>query len=130
MRKNLPAVAGELLPARRSTAVSRHVGENFTAGKNGRLGGTGKTMHHVGDDPDVRDLASLKKSMPELERAYIKKQEAAALFKTLCDRAGQRFKFDPPVIRLYIAGSCDDTLAKKQRQAEQLQILFEEFAKE
>lgn len=70
-------------------------------------------------------LPEIKGAIPELEAACNRKIAAAEDFSNLCKLTALKAGVDASVLSTYITARCNDTLAKKENQAEQLTLLFE-----
>lgn len=72
-------------------------------------------------------LAEIRTAMPELEAACNAKIEVAEQFSDMVKLVALKAGVNPSVLATYITAACQDTLAKKEAQTEQLSILFEEL---
>ena len=88
---------------------------------------------HVTD----RQLSALSKgihvneirgAIGELEAACNRKIEAAEDYSNVVKLVALKAGVDASVLAAYITARCNDTLAKKEKQAEQLSLLFSEIA--
>jgi len=73
-------------------------------------------------------ISEIKSACPELEAACNRKIDAAENFANLCKLVALKSGIDASVLSTYITAVCNETLAKKEKQAEQLSLLFEEMA--
>ena len=67
-------------------------------------------------------------AVPELEARCKMKIEAGERFADLVKLVALKSGIDASVLSTYITAVCNDTLKKKQNQAEQLSLLFDELA--
>lgn len=73
-------------------------------------------------------LQEIRAATGELEAACNRKREAAQDFTDLCKLVALKAGIDASVLSTYITAVCNETIAKKEKQAEQLSLLFEELA--
>ena len=73
-------------------------------------------------------LNEIREAIPELEAACNRKIEAGEDFANMVKLVALKAGLDASVLSTYITARCNDTLAKKEKQAEQLTILFDEIA--
>src|SRR3990167_5833253 len=73
-------------------------------------------------------ISEIKAACPELEAACNRKIGAAEAFADLCKLVALKSGIDASVLSTYITAVCNETLAKKEKQSEQLALLFEEMA--
>lgn len=73
-------------------------------------------------------LNEIRDSAPQLEAACNRKLEAAEDFANAIKLIALKAGIDATVLSTYITAVCNDTLKKKQNQAEQLSLLFDELA--
>ena len=73
-------------------------------------------------------ISEIKAACPELEAACNRKIDAAENFANLCKLIALKSGMDASVLSTYITAVCNETLEKKEKQAEQLTLLFEEMA--
>ena len=73
-------------------------------------------------------ISEIKAACPELEAACNRKIDTAENFANLCKLVALKSGIDASVLSTYITAVCNETLAKKEKQAEQLTLLFEEMA--
>jgi hypothetical protein len=78
------------------------------------------------DDRSIK-LSELRDSTEELENLCSKKIDAAADFTNAVKLVALKTRIDPSVLSTYITAKVNDTLKKKQNQAEQLALLFDEL---
>jgi len=74
------------------------------------------------------NLTEIRNSIPELEAACNRKIEAQEDFKNAIQIAALKAGLLPGVLSQYIVARCTDSVKKKARSAEQLQLLFVEIA--
>jgi hypothetical protein len=72
-------------------------------------------------------LNEVRGSIEELETLCRRKIDAADDFANACKLAALKGGIDASVLSTYVTAKVNDTLRKKQNQAEQLQILFDEI---
>src|SRR3990167_5450302 len=91
---------------------------------------TGAQLHSLtqGMNLGIIKISEIKAACPELEAACNRKINAAETFANLCKLVALKSGFDASVLSTYITAVCNETLAKKEKQAEQLTLLFEEMA--
>ena len=75
------------------------------------------------------NLTALRQSLPELEAACNHKLEAAEDYKNAVTVCALTSGIMPAVLSQYIVARVTDTVAKKARSAEQLNLLFDEIGK-
>jgi len=73
-------------------------------------------------------ISEIKAACPELEAACNRKIDAAENFANICKLVALKSGIDASVLSTYITAVCNETLAKKEKQSEQLALLFEEMA--
>ena len=73
-------------------------------------------------------LSEIRAAIPELEAACNRKIDASENFANLCKLVALKSGIDASVLSTYINAVCNETLAKKENQANQLTLLFEEMA--
>jgi hypothetical protein len=73
-------------------------------------------------------LNEVRAAVPELEACCNMKIQAAEKFANLVKLVALKAGLDATVLSTYITAVCNQTLNKKQKQAEQLSLLFEELA--
>ena len=71
-------------------------------------------------------MSAIRGAMDELEKPCRRKMDAAEDFAKACKLQALQGGVDAVVLSTYVTARVNDTLEKKQNQAEQLQILFEE----
>ena len=72
-------------------------------------------------------LSEIRVATDELERLCTRKIDAAEDFSNAVKLAALKSNIDASVLSTYITAKVNDTLKKKQNQAEQLSILFDEL---
>ena len=72
-------------------------------------------------------LHEIRGATEELEKLCSRKIDAAEDFTNACKLAALKAGIDASVLSTYITAKVNDTLKKKQNQAEQLAILFDEL---
>ena len=72
-------------------------------------------------------LTEIRSAMPALDALCRQKIDAAAEFSEKVKLVAEKAGVSPAVLSTYITAVCKDTVAKKREQAEQLEILFDEF---
>lgn len=74
------------------------------------------------------NLSEIRNAVPELEARCNAKINAAEKFTELVKLVALKAHIDTSVLSTYITAVCNDTLKKKEAQAEQLTLLFDELA--
>jgi hypothetical protein len=72
-------------------------------------------------------LSEIREALGGLERLCTAKIEAAEEFANAVKLAALKAGVDAPVLATYVTATVNDTLKKKQSQAEQLALLFDEL---
>jgi hypothetical protein len=72
-------------------------------------------------------LSEIRKAIPQLEAACRAKVEVSEAFSDLCKVVAARANISPSVLATYINCYVNETLDKRQRQIDQLSLLFEEL---
>lgn len=73
-------------------------------------------------------LSEIRAAQPELEALCNRKIEAAEDFSNAVKLQALKAGIDSSVLATYITAVCNDTLKKKEAQAEQLSLLFSELS--
>ena len=100
-----------------------------TVGKDGKeetiFSGSGKALQALG--AGMR-LAEIRIALPELEAACNRANEAAEDFTNLCKLVSLKASVDASVVKTFVTARVNETVAKTERKAEQLGLLFDEIA--
>lgn len=72
-------------------------------------------------------LGEIRDSLEELEHLCERKQAAAEQFSDAVKLVALKSAIDATVLSTYVTAKVNDTLKKKQNQAEQLGLLFDEI---
>jgi len=73
------------------------------------------------------NLGEIRAAIPELEALCNRKIEVSEDFANLVKLVALKAGINAPVLATYITAVCNDTLSKKEKQTEQLTLLFREL---